>query len=93
MKITTEAYQLVDGFFFAPKKRKLMKFIRLKEVLNCIGISKSGLYGMLANGTFPKAVSLSGNSVAWVEVEVLAWIESRIQERDKRVEMKSKGGV
>lgn len=70
-----------------------MKFIRLKEVLNCIGISKSGLYGMLANGTFPKAVSLSGNSVAWVEVEVLAWIESRIQERDKRVEMKSKGGV
>lgn len=70
-----------------------MKFIRIKEVLNCTGLSRSVLYAKVADGTFPQSVPLSGTTVAWLESEILQWIESRIQERDKRVEIKSKGGI
>jgi len=70
-----------------------MKFIRIKEVLNCTGLSRSVLYAKIADQSFPQPLPLSGTTVAWLETEVQKWIESCIQERDKRVEINSKGNV
>jgi prophage regulatory protein len=80
---TIKAHQFIDGLFFTPKKRKFMEFIRIKEVLDRTGLSRSVLYAKLADQTFPRSLSLSGSSVAWLESEIQEWIESRIQERDK----------
>jgi prophage regulatory protein len=41
-------------------------------------LSKSAVYVRIAQGTFPKPVSLGGRSVAWVEAEVTAWMNARI---------------
>jgi prophage regulatory protein len=59
-----------------------MQLIRLPEVLKMTGLSRSSVYRRVDAGTFPKAVALGGRSVAWVEEEIKAWIEARIEERD-----------
>lgn len=59
------------------------RFLRRRQVEYLTGLSRSAIYAGIAAGTFPKpcALSESGRSVAWVEREVDAWIESRIAAR------------
>lgn len=54
------------------------RFLRLRQVLDIVGLSKSAVYARIKEGTFPKAVSLGGTSVAWVETEVIDWMNARI---------------
>jgi prophage regulatory protein len=65
---------------------QLPTLIRIKLVIALTGISKSYIYDLSNRGLFPKSVQLVpgvGTSVAWVRSEVLAWIESRILQRDE----------
>lgn len=64
-----------------------MKFIRLNEVKAATGLGRSTIYKYIKLGMFPAAVNLGGRSVAWVEVEVQAWIAERIRERDQHTAM------
>jgi len=61
------------------------RLIRIKEVVGLTGISKSYIYQLCSNNLFPQSIQLikGGSSVAWVEDEVLQWIDERIQERDE----------
>lgn len=63
------------------------KFLRIHQVTALTGISRSYLYQLVSKGHFPKSVQLvpGGASVAWVEQEVLDWIDSRINARDNEV--------
>lgn len=56
------------------------KFLRLPQVLDRTGLSRSTLYLRISEGTFPKQVSLGSRSVAWVESAVENWISRRIEE-------------
>ncbi|ENX3946944.1 AlpA family transcriptional regulator [Photobacterium damselae] len=58
-----------------------MRFIRLKEVMHVTGLGRSSIYNYMAEGRFPKTVSLGGRAVAWVESEVEQWIKERIIDR------------
>ncbi|MBO1518105.1 helix-turn-helix transcriptional regulator [Oceanisphaera pacifica] len=62
-----------------------MRIIRLKEVMNKTGLSRSTIYRQIAEGVFPLSVSLGGKAKGWLESEVEAWILSRIAERDKNI--------
>jgi len=53
--------------------------LRRPEVLARCGISSATLYRRIIENDFPPPISLGGRSVAWVEDEVNAWIESRIE--------------
>jgi prophage regulatory protein len=55
-----------------------LKFIRLGEVLSRIPLSRSAIYSKISAGEFPKPVSLSSQSVGWIESEVQAWMEKRV---------------
>jgi len=55
-----------------------MRLIRLSEVLQKTGLSRSRLY---ADDTFPKRVKLGARGVAWVESEIDDWIAARIAGR------------
>ncbi|ERH49162.1 MULTISPECIES: helix-turn-helix transcriptional regulator [Pseudomonas] len=59
-----------------------MRIIRLKEVIDSTGLARSTIYKYIAEGTFPKPVSLGDRCVGWVESEVHDWILARIEERD-----------
>jgi prophage regulatory protein len=64
---------------------KSPRLLRLPEVTQITRLSRSSIYSYINAGIFPKSVSLGARSVAWVESEVLEWIDSRIQERDQIV--------
>lgn len=50
------------------------------------GISRSGIYQKMANGEFPKSITLGPRAVGWLESSIDKWIQSRI-------EMSSKAGA
>jgi len=59
-----------------------LRFLRLPEVLDRVGVSKSTLYAWIRAGLFPKPVPLGTLSV-WVESEIEDWMAARIEQRDK----------
>lgn len=58
------------------------KLIRIEELLELTGQSRSGLYGKIAKNEFPRPVSLGVRAKAWVLGEVIDWIEAAIARRD-----------
>ncbi|MEL7293137.1 MAG: AlpA family phage regulatory protein [Cyanobacteria bacterium J06555_13] len=63
-----------------------MRLIRLPEVLNRVGLSRSQIYNMCDNGTFPRALLLGPRAIAWNEEEIHDWMMAKIRERDRREE-------
>ena len=61
------------------------KLIRIRRVVELTNLSKSYIYQLCSDGLFPSNVQLvpGGTSVAWVEKEILDWIDSRIKARDE----------
>jgi prophage regulatory protein len=59
------------------------KLIKLKTVMGITGLSRSHTYALSQRGEFPKPVKLTERSSAWIESEVLGWIDSRIKARDE----------
>lgn len=61
----------------------MIRLIRKKEVLAATGFKNSTLYKYIAEGSFPRPVTIGGRAKAWVESEVVAWMNDRIKERDE----------
>ena len=57
-----------------------ISMLRLRQVQQRTGLSRSGIYQRISEGTFPKQVSLGARSVGWVEAEVAGWIVDRISQ-------------
>lgn len=53
------------------------KFLRAPAVTVLTGLSRTSLWRYERDGGFPKRRQIGVNSVAWLESEVLAWMESR----------------
>lgn len=60
------------------------RLIRIREVIRLSGISRSFIYQLCSDNLFPKSIQLvpGGKSVAWLESEVIDWIDSRVKARD-----------
>ncbi|MCB1660361.1 MAG: AlpA family transcriptional regulator [Pseudomonadales bacterium] len=54
------------------------RIIRLREVINRVGLCRATIYNLIKKGQFPNQVSLGLNSVGWIESEVQTWIDIRI---------------
>ena len=52
--------------------------LRLPAVKTNTGLSRSTIYLRIAQGAFPKPVSLGGRAVGWLESEVQDWLQGRI---------------
>ena len=55
------------------------KLLRLPEVKQTTGLSKSSIYARIAEGTFPKQIPLGPRLVVWVESDIQKWIGLQIQ--------------
>lgn len=53
------------------------QILRRREVEALIGLSRSSIYAMIAEGTFPKPIKLGKRAVGWRESDLQAWLESR----------------
>lgn len=56
------------------------KVLRLPDVIECTGLSRSAIYANIVEGTFPSQISLGPRTVGWLETEVLSWLETKIVE-------------
>ena len=59
-----------------------MKIIRLNQVKDVTGLGRSTIYKYIAEGSFPKPISLGDRCVGWLESEIYDWILARVAERD-----------
>jgi prophage regulatory protein len=60
-----------------------LKYLRLREVCQRVGLKTSSVYRLIGLGKFPKQVKLSERTAAWIESEVESFMESRIADRDQ----------
>ncbi len=56
------------------------RFLRLKEVIERTGRSRSSIYLDMDLGRFPMSVKLGARSIGWLESDIDAWIQERIQQ-------------
>lgn len=57
--------------------------LRLPAVKARTGLSRSTIYLRMADGTFPRAVSLGARAIGWPESDIDAWISGRIAQSRK----------
>jgi prophage regulatory protein len=55
-----------------------VSFLRLPEVKLVTGLSKTSLYGLIREKSFPAPVRLGPRAVAWVRSEVRQWAVDRV---------------
>ncbi len=54
------------------------KFLRRNEVEKVTGLKRSSIYSKIKEGDFPKPIKLGMRAVAWLEADVMQWIESKV---------------
>ena len=57
--------------------------LRLPAVKTRTGLSRSTIYLRVAEGRFPKPISLGARAVGWVDAEVEAWLAGQIESSRK----------
>lgn len=55
--------------------------LRRPDVERITGLSRSSIYAMMKIGEFPQSIPLTGRIVAWLQSEILEWVQSRIEIR------------
>ena len=55
-----------------------LKLLRFPAVRERTGLSRSTIWRLERHGDFPQHRRISANAVAWVEGEVMGWIQSKI---------------
>ena len=62
----------------------MSKILRMPDVLDKVGVSRTTIWRQVKAGTFPSPIRLSARSVGWRENEVDEWLDAQpaITERD-----------
>ena len=55
------------------------RILRLPNVLDRTGLSRSTVYQRVSEGRFPRSVSLGDRAVGWVESDIEEWISRQIE--------------
>lgn len=53
--------------------------LRLPQVKNRVGLSRSSIYLAISRGNFPSAISLGARAVGWLESDINSWLVKRIE--------------
>lgn len=53
--------------------------LRRREVERRTGLSRSSIYALVADGSFPEPIKLSKHAVGWIETEINSWLDGRIR--------------
>ena len=61
------------------ERRETMQFIRIRRVLEMIGVSRTTLWRMVQAGTFPRPVRITERNRGYVLEAVEAWMTARTE--------------
>ncbi len=68
------------------ENQNMLRILRRKQVESRTGLSRSTIYARIAEGSFPRSIDLGGGrAVGWVESEIDAWLQARIESSRKLV--------
>lgn len=56
------------------------RFLRIRQVLALVPVSRPTIYRMMERGEFPKALRI-GSSSLWVESEINKWMNDKVADR------------
>lgn len=59
------------------QEKRLIRLPRVKELTT---LPTSAIYAAIAAGHFPKQIKIGERAVAWLESDVMAWIDARVAE-------------
>lgn len=54
-----------------------MRILRLPEVSQATGLSRSTIYRLVRSGTFPQSVALTARTIGWYSTDIETWIAAR----------------
>ncbi len=54
------------------------KIVRLPQVIQKTGLSRSTLYSLINSGDFPQKIKLSPRAMSFLESEIDSWIADRV---------------
>jgi len=57
------------------------RLLRLKQVINLTGLSRSTVYALMNRNQFPHSFPIGYRAVAWLEKDVEKWIHHKIATR------------
>ena len=75
----------------APTKNTQIHLLRMPEVIQRTGLSRSTIYALVAEGKFPRQIKVSENTAAWLGHEIEAYLIARIAERDQEISVHAGG--
>lgn len=53
--------------------------LRLPQVKETCGLSRSSIYNMMKDGTFPQSFRIGAKAIGWLDSDIQAWIDDRVQ--------------
>ena len=62
----------------AQQSQNAPTIIRLKQVKQRTGLSRSSIYLAMNRGNFPRKIALGARSVGWIEEEIDCFLRTRI---------------
>jgi prophage regulatory protein len=54
------------------------RILRMPQVIDRVGMSKSSIYDYISKGTFPSQIKLGARSSGWLESDIDCWIAQRL---------------
>jgi len=55
------------------------QILKLPEVKSITSLSRSSVYRLITQGSFPKQIKLSERSSGWIKSEIEQWLADRIE--------------
>lgn len=56
-----------------------IRFLRLPDVRSRVGLSRSQIYRMIQDGTFPAPVKIGGQVSVWPDNEIAGWQQAALE--------------
>lgn len=64
-------------------QNKPKRLLRLPDVITKTGFKRSSIYAFIKQGKFPAPKLLGVRAIGWVEADIDAWIDGRVQQNKR----------
>lgn len=54
--------------------------LRLPQVIQVTGLSRSAIYDQISKSEFPTQIKLSARAAGWLQSEIYSWLEQKVRE-------------
>src|SRR5688572_4661720 len=90
--MTDDFDNIVDQWEPTDQTRVPQRLLGWRAVHRAVGFTQSHVYNLEAAVFFPRRLKLTGQRIAWLENEILAWMQARVDARGSSVRLRVESG-